>query len=430
MEIDSPPPCSSPSMHSSPVSSRLSVVCSLSDHYSSQSSPQSSPMSRRNSISEAQETWRRVKGVNKGKSHQVDIEHRLAALAHENERLRAQLESTKNRGSLPSASSNGTISVFDLPFAGTTAPLGLPGGSQPIDPSAMQKLQALYPAGMVIPEHSQIPMLHLCQLQAALQQQYGSSSSLFNPYSSITAGNGSVLLPNPQATANQPGTSSAFQPFKAQKSSVIKTTRERISPDSSTDPIVKTGAQRKDHSTPPNHRSNHSASGNSLLGALLSNRRPSPTVPQSSTERRSGLASPPREQNHNNLPPSVPPVPSVSPSHAGSSFSSVSLSMSGSSKSDSESHSSASLSPTDRIQNGEEKEGNRKQQYMERRRRNNEAAKRCRANRRAVFEYRSRRVEVLEGQNDDLRKEIDDLKQEIERCRTMILQREQNNQMS
>lgn len=36
---------------------------------------------------------------------------------------------------------------------------------------------------------------------------------------------------------------------------------------------------------------------------------------------------------------------------------------------------------------------------MDRRRRNNEAAKRCRANRRAVFEYRSRRAQLLEAEN-------------------------------
>ncbi|CAJ0565751.1 unnamed protein product, partial [Mesorhabditis spiculigera] len=151
--------------------------------------------------------------------------------------------------------------------------------------------------------------------------------------------------------------------------------------------------------------------------------RPSPTVPQSSTESRSGLASPPREQNHNNQPPPIAPHPR-SPCPAGSSsMSSVSLSISGSSKSDSESHSSASLSPME--SSGQQPEGSRKQQYMERRRRNNEAAKRCRANRRAVFEYRSHRVEVLEAENHDLKKEIDDLKREIERCRNLITQRDQ-----
>lgn len=43
---------------------------------------------------------------------------------------------------------------------------------------------------------------------------------------------------------------------------------------------------------------------------------------------------------------------------------------------------------------------------MDRRRRNNEAAKRCRANRRAVFEYRSRRANQLEAENEELRQEM------------------------
>ncbi|CAJ0581662.1 unnamed protein product, partial [Mesorhabditis spiculigera] len=283
------------------------------------------------------------------------MEARLLALAQENERLRAQLE----RGA-----SAANLSIFDLPHAGAMAPGGC---AQMFDQAALQKLQALYPGVM---QNAQLPMLQLCQLQAALQQQY----PIINPYQNA----GGVLLPNPQALPGRP---------------------ENAAP-----------------STP-------STSGSSLLGALLSNRRPSPTVPQSSTESRSGLASPPREQNHNNQPPPIAPHPR-SPCPAGSSsMSSVSLSISGSSKSDSESHSSASLSPME--SSGQQPEGSRKQQYMERRRRNNEAAKRCRANRRAVFEYRSHRVEVLEGENHDLKKEIDDLKREIERCRNLITQRDQ-----
>lgn len=43
---------------------------------------------------------------------------------------------------------------------------------------------------------------------------------------------------------------------------------------------------------------------------------------------------------------------------------------------------------------------------MDRRRRNNEAAKRCRANRRAVFEYRSKRAHQLETENEELREEM------------------------
>lgn len=73
-------------------------------------------------------------------------------------------------------------------------------------------------------------------------------------------------------------------------------------------------------------------------------------------------------------------------------------------------------------------------QYVDRRRRNNEAAKRCRANRRAVFEYRSRRVQVrkerdihinevfqmLESENEQLKEEIDRLKKELEQQRALL----------
>uniref|UniRef100_A0A183HQD3 BZIP domain-containing protein n=1 Tax=Onchocerca flexuosa TaxID=387005 RepID=A0A183HQD3_9BILA len=59
------------------------------------------------------------------------------------------------------------------------------------------------------------------------------------------------------------------------------------------------------------------------------------------------------------------------------------------------------------------------QQYMDRRRRNNEAAKRCRANRRAQFEYRSKRAQQLEVENDELRREMNCLNQELEQLKAL-----------
>uniref|UniRef100_A0A915NEW1 BZIP domain-containing protein n=1 Tax=Meloidogyne javanica TaxID=6303 RepID=A0A915NEW1_MELJA len=58
--------------------------------------------------------------------------------------------------------------------------------------------------------------------------------------------------------------------------------------------------------------------------------------------------------------------------------------------------------------------------YMDRRRRNNEAAKRCRANRRAVFEYRSRRAQLLEAENGELRQEMIKLNNELEQLKALI----------
>lgn len=57
---------------------------------------------------------------------------------------------------------------------------------------------------------------------------------------------------------------------------------------------------------------------------------------------------------------------------------------------------------------------------MDRRRRNNEAAKRCRANRRAVFEYRSRRVQLLENENDQLKEEIAKLRREVDQFKSLL----------
>ncbi|KAL7077211.1 hypothetical protein ACQ4LE_003867 [Meloidogyne hapla] len=60
------------------------------------------------------------------------------------------------------------------------------------------------------------------------------------------------------------------------------------------------------------------------------------------------------------------------------------------------------------------------ERYMDRRRRNNEAAKRCRANRRAVFEYRSRRAQLLEAENGELRQEMIKLNNELEQLKSLI----------
>uniref|UniRef100_A0A914HYR0 BZIP domain-containing protein n=1 Tax=Globodera rostochiensis TaxID=31243 RepID=A0A914HYR0_GLORO len=60
------------------------------------------------------------------------------------------------------------------------------------------------------------------------------------------------------------------------------------------------------------------------------------------------------------------------------------------------------------------------ERYMDRRRRNNEAAKRCRANRRAVFEYRSRKAQLLEAENGELRQEMVKLNAELEQLKALI----------
>lgn len=58
--------------------------------------------------------------------------------------------------------------------------------------------------------------------------------------------------------------------------------------------------------------------------------------------------------------------------------------------------------------------------YLERRKRNNEAAKRCRANRRALFEYRFKRSQELELENADLKNQISKLRMELSSLQDLI----------
>ncbi|KAK6009365.1 basic region leucine zipper, partial [Ostertagia ostertagi] len=218
---------------------------------------------------------------------------------------------------------------------------------------------------------SQLPIMQLCQLQAAIHQQYRStpSSSVFS-------------------------VGSAFQPFHAHKESVIMKA-ERISPDSSSDRVDRV-IQRVPS---PQQQQQERAPSHSLLGALLATRRTSPAVPQSRTEHNSRLGSPPR----------------LSPSKSDCESISSSASLSPSQSSEDHPESSAIRRALD-----DNSSDDKKEQYMDRRRRNNEAAKRCRANRRAVFEYRSRRVQLLENENDHLKEEIAKLKREVDQFKSML----------
>ncbi|CDW54415.1 Nuclear factor interleukin-3-regulated protein [Trichuris trichiura] len=65
--------------------------------------------------------------------------------------------------------------------------------------------------------------------------------------------------------------------------------------------------------------------------------------------------------------------------------------------------------------------------YAERRRRNNEAAKRCRANRRALYESRYKRVQQLERENARIKAEATQLNQELEQLRASIARKVPSN---
>ncbi|KAI6218726.1 hypothetical protein M3Y95_01146700 [Aphelenchoides besseyi] len=189
----------------------------------------------------------------------------------------------------------------------------------------------------------------------------------------------------------------------------------------------------------------------SLLGSLLaatSTSRRSPSVPESRTERQSGLIER-RTQDQESIKSCMSTL-AVNLSNAPTSAASSTTSTGGhpsSGRSDNDSmgspHSTRSTSDSARshnsrppspghahdgastgggsmASNGDVGDETSRERYMDRRRRNNEAAKRCRANRRAVFEYRSRRAQQLEAENSDLRQEMLKLNNELEQLKAVI----------
>lgn len=302
------------------------------------------------------------------------MEQRILALSQENHLLKSRLESRTAAESLLQTTRPDLASF--PPQASTPLFTHLPTPSVGLTSLAVPPLSSLHsavpnlslPHVPLLSSTSQLPIMQLCQLQAAIQHQYRgtpSSSSVFS-------------------------VGSAFQPFQTHKDSVIMKA-ERISPDSSSDRV-----ERVIQRVPSSQNKQERAPSQSLLGALLASRRTSPAVPQSRTEHHSRLGSPPK------FSPSKSDCESIS--------SSASLS-----PHSSEDHPEASA--LRRALDGNTAEDKK---YMDRRRRNNEAAKRCRANRRAVFEYRSRRVQLLESENDQLKEEIAKLKREVDQFKSLI----------
>uniref|UniRef100_A0A7E4VNU2 BZIP domain-containing protein n=1 Tax=Panagrellus redivivus TaxID=6233 RepID=A0A7E4VNU2_PANRE len=163
--------------------------------------------------------------------------------------------------------------------------------------------------------------------------------------------------------------------------------------------------------------------GSSLLGTLLTANRPvSPKVPQSRTEQQSGLATMKSEMKTE---PDLPLAVQLDCSAASSSSSDSS----NGNKSDTDSigspESVRSCSeelqlPDEKPASTDKKKGPDLERYRDRRRRNNEAAKRCRANRRAAYEFRSKRSQYLETENEKLRAEAIQLNKELERLKGVI----------
>lgn len=83
--------------------------------------------------------------------------------------------------------------------------------------------------------------------------------------------------------------------------------------------------------------------------------------------------------------------------------------------------STSSASPSS---NGLVPEKSDKERYVERRKRNNEAAKRCRANRRVMYEFRTKRIDELQRENVTLKEEVLKLSRELLLLKNMVALRQ------
>ncbi|CAI2341261.1 unnamed protein product [Caenorhabditis sp. 36 PRJEB53466] len=313
-------------------SSRLSVVCSASAEFSSSCSDSSHfsegspPESRRNSVNESvikdEHYWERRRRNNdasrrsreKRRMNDLAMEEKIMQLSAENERLKSQLENREPPTAPPAAEPPASSLVIP-----SVAKNLFPSGPVPsLQASSMLSVPILQAA----PHFPS--MLQLCSLQP---------TSIQSPIYAST---------QPASTSTQTlfssSTSSAFHPFRpsegAQQSHPIQSSSvimkvERRSPDSSTDlhlpqPQLQPGTNviqqigQPAHSPAPQpiQMQPVAQQGPSLLSALLSQRRPSPTVPQSRTEHISGLNSPPRHTGNKSDCESVSSSASFSPSHS------------------------------------------------------------------------------------------------------------------
>ncbi|EPB73894.1 basic region leucine zipper [Ancylostoma ceylanicum] len=383
---------------SSSPSERLSVVCSASAEYSSNSS-EYSPNSRRNSMNESvvkdEQYWERRRKNNdaskrsreKRRISDMAMEQRILALSQENHLLKSRLESRTAAESLlqtarPDFASLPSQSNTVLPSTSKARPRGL-SESHPTPLKSPLSVAVHAPAADVFSRFAIADgstavdaALHGPQSVTAtgpIAVQYVATSdhaALSTASRHSTAGSSRraraenrrrTYREKPYRATPSPSVfsiGSAFQPFQAHKESVIMKA-ERISPDSSSDRVERV-IQR----------------GSVVIKCVDTHLSPS----KSDCESISSSAS-------------------LSPSHS------------------SEDHPESSA--IRRALDGNSSD-DKKEQYMDRRRRNNEAAKRCRANRRAVFEYRSRRVQLLESENDQLKEEIAKLKREVDQFKSLL----------
>uniref|UniRef100_A0A915PN12 BZIP domain-containing protein n=1 Tax=Setaria digitata TaxID=48799 RepID=A0A915PN12_9BILA len=353
----------------------------------------------------------------------------------------------------------------------TTAPLlATPSSSAPppIFPPSGTAATPLLTSATTAPQVAvsatqQLPALQICTLQAALQQvqqaaTISSGHGAFQPFHSSRDPTSSTQSYSPDSSTNDAtpvdyslhGTIHIETP--SDPSHILRyRLLERhldVSTEAETEQHVPTDTLAQSSSSSERAReSDLDDKPRSLLGSLLSTKRTSPLVAQSRTDTHSGLnnASPKDNDlknclsslavNLSNAMPGtrttvsgVPSKPVIIGSMAISGASAIKSDSSDSMESPTSNNSTtdsmrSQLSPStpknSAIVKALRSKPSSKQQYIDRRRRNNEAAKRCRANRRAQFEYRSKRAQQLEAENDELRKEMNRLNQELEQLKAL-----------
>ncbi|VDM91714.1 unnamed protein product [Onchocerca ochengi] len=348
------------------------------------------------------------------------------------------------------------------------SPIFLPSGTK--SPTSLLTPAENTAAQMTASATQQFPALQICTLQAALQQvqqNYCPSSGpaiissghgAFQPFHSSRDPTSSTQIYSPDSSTTDtiPMDYLMHGTIHTDTSSGPSNILRYQLPERQSDLSTETGMKQQvsnnilaqsSFSLEKAKKSNPDDMSRSLLGLLLSTKRTSPLVPQSRTDTHSGLNNTtPKDNDLKNCLSSlavnlnnvlaVPTRTIVSEvSSKSGKICSMAISDPVTTKSDSSdsigsptSNNSTTDSMTSQFSPASKHSAivkalrsrpSSKQQYMDRRRRNNEAAKRCRANRRAQFEYRSKRAQQLEVENDELRREMNCLNQELEQLKAL-----------
>uniref|UniRef100_A0A1I8AUT6 BZIP domain-containing protein n=1 Tax=Steinernema glaseri TaxID=37863 RepID=A0A1I8AUT6_9BILA len=414
-------------------------------------SPSNESSSRRPSLSD-DVYWERRKRNNdsakrsreKRRLNDMAMEQRLLELSKENSRLKSALEAQYGP---TKATTHDSVIVPNPKLQEYSASNIHPTPLYPIDMTA--KLPpSLFPTPLLAgpqlltaaPGHTISPFMQMCQLHALQNPQYRSTAGA-SPADILasTCGRGAFQPFNPSSKIVSTGASSPdsstsqssdlisqslhlhdplFDGKQYLRNRFLEHAEPRCLPESlplsweniyPTRTVEQSAAPELPNQPQAAAQDNVSSTNErpqSLLGTLLSTTRRSPSVPQSRTEQQSGLSC----ETSNDLSTGKSDSDSLgSPVSSQGSTTDSHQSSPGSSKS---SNNSAIVQALNTRPDQE--------RYMDRRRRNNEAAKRCRANRRAVFEYRSKRAQQLEAENGELRKEMLKLSHELEHLKALM----------